>query len=248
MHSLTTAIVVFGCVFGGALLGMHVRERLPEHHLSDQSATVVKLGMGLMGTMAAMLLSLQLGTAKASFDTLSNELTQMSANVVLLDRVLSIYGVEAQPARQVLKRNAMRIMELISGPTVKVVGSGGDESNALYDAIQALSPGTEAQRTAKSRALDVAFSLGQTRWLMIAQQSSGVSKPLIVILVSWLTMIFVSFGLFAPRNATVLAALAACGASVAGAIFLMIELYAPISGMIRISSAPLRAALSVLGH
>jgi len=93
----------------------------------------------------------------------------------------------------------------------------------------------------------MAMGLGQTRWLIFAQGATSVSKPMLVILVFWLTAIFISFGLFAPRNGTVTAALFVSGLSVSCAIFLILEMYSPFGGLIEISSAPLRFALEHLG-
>jgi hypothetical protein len=68
---------------------MLLRRVLPEHHLSTDSKDVVKLGMGLIGTMAALVLALLIASAKSSFDTQSNEVMEMSADFMLLDRTLA---------------------------------------------------------------------------------------------------------------------------------------------------------------
>jgi hypothetical protein len=120
--------------------------------------------------------------------------------------------------------------------------------NELAKRIQALSPKDDRQRSIQAQALSVLMGLTQTRWLMYEQESNSVSTPILVILVFWLTAIFISFGLFAPRNATVIAALFVAGMSVSGAIFLILEMYAPFGGIIQISSAPLRATLAQLGQ
>ena len=103
MSAMTISVVVFACVFGGALLGMLLRAMLPQHHLSSDSKDVVKLGMGLVGTLAALVLGLQIGSAKGSFDAQSRELTEFAANVGLLDRLLIHYGSESGPARDLLR-------------------------------------------------------------------------------------------------------------------------------------------------
>src|SRR5262249_51734141 len=90
--------------------------------------------------------------------------------------------------------------------------------------------------------------LRKTRWLMYEQETVSVSLPLVVILVLWLTIIFISFGLFAPFNATVVSSLFSSALSVSGAIFLILDMYRPYSGLIQISSAPLRLALAHLGQ
>src|ERR1700682_4364165 len=91
--------VVFACVFGVALLGMLLRNVLPEHHLKDDSKDVVKLGMALIATMSALVLGLLIASAKSSYDAQSGEVTQMSANIIQLDRTLARYGSETKEAR-----------------------------------------------------------------------------------------------------------------------------------------------------
>jgi hypothetical protein len=123
--------------------------------------------------------------------------------------------------------------------------SAGGE--ALFDKIQTLSAKDEVQRSLKSQALSIAMSIGQTRWLMYEQGAASISMPLLIVLVFWLTALFISFGLFAPRNGTVVASLLISALSVSGAIFLILEMYVPYAGLIQVSRAPLRAALAYLG-
>jgi len=249
MSSLSVSLTVFACVFGGALLGLLLRAALPTHHLGADSKDVVKLGTGLVGTMAALVLGLLVASAKGSYDAQSSELTQLSANVALLDRLLAHYGPETKDARDLLRGVVGHILDRMwsqdravsSAPTA----AGGE---ALYEKIQGLSPKDDTQRWLQSQALSLGMGIGQTRWLMYEQRAIGVSTPLLVVLVLWLTIIFVSFGLFAPPNATVIASLAVSALSVSGAVFLILEMYSPYAGLIQISSAPLRAALAHLGQ
>jgi membrane-bound ClpP family serine protease len=81
---------------------------------------------------------------------------------------------------------------------------------------------------------------------MAEQRVNSVSSPLLIVLLFWLTIIFTSFGLFAPRNATVVVSLLVSALSVSGAVFLILEMYSPYAGLIHVSSAPLRAALTHL--
>ncbi|HVO26526.1 MAG TPA: hypothetical protein VMW56_23190 [Candidatus Margulisiibacteriota bacterium] len=249
MNPTTISLIVFACVFGGALLGLLLHATLPTHHLGADSKDVVKLGIGLVGTMAALVLGLLVASAKGSYDAQSSELIQMSANAALLDRILAHYGPETKEARALLRGVVVRLLDgmwsqdrLVStAPTA----AGGE---ALYEKIQGLSPKDDNQRWVQTQALSMGMEFGRTRWLMYEQRSIGVSTPLLVVLVLWLTIIFVSFGVFAPPNATVIASLAVSALSVSGAIFLILEMYSPYSGLIQISSAPLRAALAHLGQ
>jgi hypothetical protein len=181
VSSIATSCIVFACVFGGALLGMLLRNFLPEHHLDPDSRNVVNLGMALIGTMTALVLGLLIASAKSSYDT------------------------------------------------------------------QELTPRNDFEHSLQSQALLTAFEIGQTRSLLVEQAGSSIPMPFLVVMVFWLAVIFASFGLFAPRNATVIATLFVCAMSVSGAIFLILELDSPFSCLLQISDAPLRNAITHIG-
>jgi len=247
MSATTISLIVFACVFGGALLGILLHSVLPQQHLSNESKDIVKLGMGLVGTMAALVLGLLVASAKGSYDAQSAELTQMSANIALLDRALALYGPETKEARNLLRGAVARVLDQMwSSASLSVPTAAGGE--ILYEKIQGLSPKNDTQRSLQGQALSMAVDLGKTRWLMYEQATTSVSMPLVVVLVCWLTAIFISFGLFAPFNATVVASLFVSALSVSGAIFLILEMYTPYAGLVKISDAPLRAALAHLGQ
>jgi hypothetical protein len=250
MSSITISLIVFACIFGGALLGIFLHAVLPQHHLAADSKDIVKLGMGLVGTMAALVLGLLVASAKGSYDNQSAELTQMSANIALLDRGLALYGPETKEERAMLRGSVVRILDQMwskdgASSSPMAAPSGGE---ILFEKIQGLSPKNDAQRLLQGQVLSIVVDLGKTRWLMYAQQATSVSMPLLVVLVLWLTVIFISFGLFAPFNATVVSSLFVSALSVSGAILLILEMYSPYSGLIQLSSAPLRATLAHLGQ
>jgi hypothetical protein len=250
MNPLSTSGIVFACTFGGAMASTVFRGVIPPDHLSADSKEIVKLGMGLVATMSALVLGLLVSSAKSSYDTQSAELTATSAQVVLLDRVLAHYGPEAKETRELLRGAVVDTLDRLwpqeRGTTSQVAVSTTGAEDILVK-IEALSPGDDTQRSLKAQAFNMVIGLGQTRWLVYEQGTNSVSKPMLVILVFWLTAIFMSFGLFAPRNLTVVAALLVSGLSVSGAIFLILELYMPFRGLIEISSAPMRFALAQLG-
>jgi hypothetical protein len=251
MTSITISLIVFGCVFGGALLGLLLHPVLRPHHLSNESKDIVKLGMGLVGTMAALVLGLLVASAKGAYDTQGAELTQLAANVALLDRVLAHYGPETKEVRDLLRDAVTRVVNQVwpkdgaSDAPAPPRSSGGD---IVYDKIQGLSPKNDTQRSLQSQALSIAMDAGKLRQLMFAQATAAVSIPVLVVLVLWLTVIFMSFGLFAPFNAIVVSSLLVSALSVSGAIFLILEMYTPYSGVIAISGAPLQATLAQLGQ
>jgi hypothetical protein len=241
--------IVFGAVFGGALVGMMLRAWLPEHHLSADSRDVVKLGMGLIATITALVLGLLIASAKSSFDTQRSGLAQLAANVALLDRTLAHYGPEAKPVRE-LVRNA--VVDLLHRTWPEQGHSGNLEAPGryehIYESIQALAPKTEAQHSLQAAALKTATDITQARWLLFAQRGSSMPLPFLVVMVFWLAMLFASFSLFARPNTTVVATLLVCALSVAGAIFLILELDRPFEGFIKVSSDPLERVLELLGH
>jgi len=247
MRSIGTSAIVFVCIFGAALLGMLLRSALPEHHLSSDSKDAVKVGIGLVGTMAALVLGLLVASAKGNYDSQGAALTQLSANVVMLDRMLAHYGPETKEIRDLLRRVVNGLIDSVWSKS----GSGSAPAagnEILYEKIQELSPKDDRQRALQGQASSIAISAGQTRWLMYEQGVASVSMPLLVVLVLWLSLILGSYGLFAPVNGTVIGSMCVCALAVSAAIFLILEMYSPFSGMIQLSSAPLQAALAHLGQ
>jgi len=238
-------------IFAGALVGMCLRSSLPKHHLSDESRDVMKLGIGLIGTMAAMVLGLLVASAKGSYDAQSAELIQMSANVMVLDRVLARYGPEANGIRESLRKAVLAFRDQTWSKSRRGASHFEPTSAStefLYDQVQSLTPKDELQRTLQTQASSMAMSIKQTRSLMYEQATTSVSAPLLAVLVFWFTMIFIGWGLLAPPNRTLLVTMFVSALSVCGAIFLILEMYSPYRGWIQVSQAPLRAALAQLGQ
>lgn len=251
MSSLAISGIVFACVFSGTVLGMLLRYRLPEHHLSAESKETLKVGMGLIGTMGALVLGLMVSAAKSSYDTQKSDLAKMSAKIMLLDRMLARYGPETKKLREMLRGMVTRLLDLIwptSGSQPAQLDPSTLGGEALFDRLQDLTPKNEAQRVLKAQALSTAIDIGNIRWLIFEQSGSSISTLFLVVLVFWFTVIFLGFGLMAPNNSTVLATLLLCAVSVAAALFLILELDRPFDGMIQISSEPLRKVAASLGQ
>jgi hypothetical protein len=224
---------------------MFLRTVLPQSHLSEDSKDVVKMGMGLVATMAALVLGLLVSSAKSSFDALGNEMTRASSEIILLDRTLALYGPESKEVRDQLRSSVTGVVDQLKESTnPSQLQASTREVDSLYEKIQGLLPKDDRQRSIQTGALNIMISLQEARWLMYEQESTSISLPMLIILISWLTTLFISFGLFAPANGTAITALLVSGLSVSGAILLILELYSPYEELIRISSAPLRAALT----
>jgi hypothetical protein len=251
VSALTTAGIVFALVLGSALAVMFGRDLLPESHLSADSKDAVRVGIALIATMEALVLSLLIASAKNSYDTRRNLLVRLSADIVLLDHELAHYGPETKDARSLLQRSVAATLDRFwpgegATPVAKLVIASSID--ALYDAIETLSPRNDDQRALRGQALTLALEVARERTLLASNLGSSIPIPFLVVLVFWLCIIFASFGLFAPRNATVMIVYCACALSVSGAIFLILELDRSIGGLLQISGDPLRAALAELGR
>ncbi len=229
---------------------MLLRRMLPQHHLSTETKDTVKLAMGLIGTMVALVLGLLIAAAKDKYDKEAAGVTQMAAKIIFLDRILANYGPEAKEVRDLLKQ----MVELVTNrmwpdkpSTEAQLDPSASRAEAVYVAIQGLSPRNDVQTMFKSQAQSAAFDLGQTRWQEFEQANSSISVPLLYILTFWLSILFISFGMFAPSNGTVFAALVMAALAVAGAIFLMMELNTPFSGILQIPRATFDDAIAHLG-
>ena len=248
MTYLLISLLVFALTFGGALVGTAVRPLLSEHHLHPDSRDVVKLATGLIGTLAALVLGLLIASAKSSFDQKTTQVRQMTANIILLDDLLAQYGPEATPVRNLLRQSiqplANRIWHEEQIPTGKLVRfEATAQASAFENELERLAPDNDLQRSLKSRAIQAFTEGAQIRLLLFAHAGGSIPTPFLVILVFWLSAIFVSFTLFARTNLVVITALLVCALSFACAIFLILELDNPFTGLMGISSATLRSAL-----
>lgn len=252
MHNLNpylAAFMGFAALFGSSLLGLVVRRRLPDHHLSAETKDAVRVGMASVATMAALVLGLLVATTKQSYDAERDGVVQMASRVVYLDHLLHNCGPGAADSRAVLRvavRSAILRLwpEAALGPDAAAPAETWAE--ALPMAIQRIPTSDDSQRAFKAQAAALANTLGQLRWLVYERVESSIPVPLLIITVFWLAVTFLSVGLFAPPNATVVAAQLFATLSVAGALFLILQLDQPFSGLIKISSRPMLDALHQL--
>jgi hypothetical protein len=253
MNSIAMSSICFGCILSGTALGFYFGRNLPKHHLDNDSKDTIKMAWGTVATMAALVLSLLLASAKSSFDTVSSENTQAATKIILLDRVLARYGPETKAVRNDLRNDvAAGIQKMWSTTNSAIPASAVLEGGSGMEQVQAdlsqLTPLSDSQRVLLSQAQQLCGDLLQARWLVVEQSRTGLPNVLFVILVFWLAMLFVGLGLFAPRNKTVLIVLFICNLSFSTAIFLINEMSHPVDGMMKISSAPMLKALEHLSQ
>jgi hypothetical protein len=251
--SLILGLISAGCIFGGVLLGLLLRSLLPDQHLHDESKDTIKLGAGMVATVSALVLGLLVASAKSNFDTTEEEITQRAAKIIFLDRLLADYGPETRDTREQLRRTVAATIEIL-WPKKNNDTSGMTDYERLNGmqitqmTLLKVIPTTDAQRRLYDTAQQILTDLRQSRWVLIARAEHVIPIPFLVVLLFWLTMLHVSFGLFAPRNGTVLTVLFISALSVSGAIFIVLDMTHPLQGVIKVSSGPMRSALEHLGQ
>ena len=253
MADFTVAFITFGCTFAGALGATYLRGKLPPDHLSDQSQNVVRLGIGLVATMTALLLGLVTAAARSTFDAQDAAVRNSAAAILTLDRHLARYGPETKPTRDLIRNVVAYRLETIwhetpSGVAEPPHDEGLPPIEQIENQILGLEPRTDTQRWFKAEALKLNEEVMKMRWQMLGFGGGAVPLPFLAVVIFWLTVTFSSFGLYAPRNATVIAVLFVASISVAAAVFLVLELDGPFDGVIKVSSQPVRYVLSELGR
>ena len=249
MNSFALSCVIFALTLGGIGSGTFLRRFLPKHHLSKDSQDVVRLGAGLIATITALVLGLLITSAKSSFDTQNNQIKQITANIILLDHLLAQYGPDARPIREQMRSTIGPLADRL-WQEQKASSTERFEANAagekVYLDIQALSPQNDLQRSLQARAAQISTDIAQTRLLLFVESDNLIPAPFLAILVFWLIIIFASFSLFSELNVTVVTFLFLFALSASCALFLILELSQPFTGLMMISSAPLRNALGPL--
>jgi hypothetical protein len=252
MNSLTIGFISAGCIFGGVLLGMLLQKVLPEHHLDTPSKDTVKVGAGMLATLTALVLGLLVSSAKSSFDAMNAGIAQAGAKVMLLDHILADYGPETKEVREQLRHTVASVIERIWPEQKGAVGGlraleSVDAAETLQAKLRELTPKNDLQKSLLAQASQISSDMLQARLLLMEGQQNTLPSSFLVLLIFWLTGLFISFGLFAPRNGTVLAVLLICALSVSSAIFLVLEMDRPLDGFIKASNAPLRKAVELIG-
>ena len=253
MSPLTAGLLSAGGIFAGSLLGIGLQRLLPNHHLGKETQDVVKLSAGTIGTLTALVLGLLVSSAKTSFDTVNTGIVQGGAKIIILDRALAAYGPEAGAVREQLKRSIAGGIEAVwptetTGVPVLTAFERSQGMELVRDRLREQTPKDDAQRQILAQAQQIVGELGHLRWLLIEQAQNQLPVPLLLILVVWLVLLFVSFGLFAPPNATSLTVLFVGACAISAAIVLVLELNRPLDGLLKVSNLPLVNALRLLGQ
>jgi hypothetical protein len=247
MHSLAMSALVFALIFISALVGMAIRRAAPDDHFSPEAKDTVRLAIGLVVTMTGLVLGMLVSSAKTFYDSEKNQVAEMSSQIILLDDLFSTYGPETRQtrieARDFVEDAVDRIWPRDKSQMYQLRPTNNAQN--LYQQLELLVPKNAAQAFAKTQLMSSIVSLKRTYWLMYLQ-SEQTSMPfsLLAVVTSWLMAIFVSFGVFAPRNSTVILTLVVCALAVSAAVFIIMSMYLPFSGILKISPVAVRDALS----
>lgn len=252
MEPLHTCALAFGVMIFGALCGLLFQYRLPSHHLNEASRDTIKLGAALISTLAALVLSLLINSATGTFRQVSDGLTVASARVILLDELLAAYGGETLEIRRSLRESVANSLDLIHLPPGSAGAPVRMADNArllagLVDSVRMLRPSTPLQQSLSLRGIELSQDLLEANWTLHEEGQSSLPVLFLVVLLLWLFLLNVTYGLFAPLNGTVLAILLVCALSVASAIFLIQEMNHPLNGYVKVSGATLESALERIG-
>jgi Protein of unknown function (DUF4239) len=251
MSTLALWLIIWAFLVAGALTGVLLRRLLPQHHLDSHAKDVVRLGCALIATISGLVLSLLINSAKSTFDVQRDEVRQLTTNVILLDHLLEQYGPDSRPARSDLRVAVAAVVDRIWAEGVVGTNPGAPFSTtapgqATERAIHALVPANEKQRFYQAQAIQALNSILQTRLVLYEQSGTHLPVAFLAVLMFWLFILFASFSLFSPLSPTALAAVVVIALSASGAIFLILELSQPFSGLMQIDSTPVRHALAPL--
>jgi hypothetical protein len=253
MNTWLLALLAFGCICGGIVVGLGVQRALPDHHLSPEARDVVKLVSGLLATLSALVLGLLIASAKGTYDHVKDGLNQRAARVLMADQVLSRYGPDANAAREHLRKAyILHVGQLFPqeghAENASAHLAEGSALEDIQNELESLVPADDRQRAMLVRMRQLTFEVAQARWLAYEEASNSTPPALLGALIAWLSIMFGAFALLAPRNVTVVGALLFGALSVATALFLIEEMNRPLDGVIAVSGEPMRKAIAILGR
>ncbi|MEP9349820.1 hypothetical protein [Xanthobacter sp. KR7-225] len=246
MSSVLIAVIVLLSLSGGALLGMRMARGLADHHLAKETQDAVKLGVGMVVAVASLILGLMTASVKGNFDATARDVQHFSAYMLTLDEALREYGAGAAPARAALETFSRQLLAVTWGASDAGVRDPWAQVQFLdvIRAVRALAPANHLQQELQAEALDRCRNLSLLRGTVIEESVTTVPPLFIGVLIVWLTLIFMSFGLFAPVNRVSIGALLLCAVCLGGAIFLILEMSSPFDGLIYVSPAAMEHALA----
>jgi ABC-type multidrug transport system fused ATPase/permease subunit len=252
MASLVISVAVGVLTFGLGVLGLYLKRLVPERHMSAGSRDMIGAVIGLLSLLLALVLGTLVGSAYGFFATQKGDIESLCARSLELDLAFRQYGPETKPLREALRDSMQEALDAIRGDRAAYqrhfeLGGYMSKFEQWNQTLSSLSPRSPAQTALASSMGASSAAFQQTRLLMSLQLASPISWPLIIIVVSWAMLLFFGFGVISGLNPTSLGALAFGSFAVASAIFLILELNQPFSGLFRVPTVPIERAIAALG-
>src|SRR5262245_3209541 len=249
-NPLIIGLVVFIIISAGAFAGWKLRSLLPAEHLNEEAKGLISVSTAVVATVSALVLGLLISNANTSFIRLGGEVTTLSAQILRLDQMLRRYGSETEAARETLRQYAeQKTADLFPDNPARVrLGNSVTYEllQRLEDMLLVLKPANPRDQWWMGQAMTLAGKIGDTRWLIAQHVGQGTPKAFVALLVFWLALLFSSFGLFAPHNATSAVVLTLCARAGAGAVAMCLELEQGFGRIIHVSPNPMRQAVQLL--
>jgi hypothetical protein len=263
MDSPWLSLIAFVIMLLAVGLGGLIRRRWPEHHSNRETIELVQTTVMMLATFAAIVLGLLITSSKSDFDGIESNLRALSSSIVELDYSLEGLGAAAVPARQQLARYLgaaiastwedqqppggdfyPRLPRSSSSRTSQNSPVLGRILEGVSSSIQQMPVSSGAEARAQTNSLRLMDLVLTERWQLISSAEGSLSAPFFVVLVFWLAVIFLCFGLSAPFNHLSFLVTALSALALASALFVIIDLYTPFTGIFTVSSTPARQALA----
>jgi ABC-type amino acid transport system permease subunit len=251
MSHTVIGLISFAAIFGGVIAGMRIRHRLPGHHLTAETQSAVTVAVAVIGTLSALVLGLMITAANRSFSARADQVRELSVQVIRIDRNLHRYGPETDDIRLALHAWAKaKTQQLFPEKGQDRLSTQGTiiMIETVQDEILDLEPKNPQQTYLRTLCLTLTSNIIQAGWSLETLTGQSIPGPFLVLLVFWLSMVFASFGLFAPTNPTTIVMLLLCSIAVSGGIYFIEELDNPVSGLIQIPPDAMRKAVNEIGN
>ncbi|MEP9367843.1 hypothetical protein [Xanthobacter sp. VNH20] len=251
MDALTLGFIVFIALFGGAAVAIRIAPSLPAHHLSKDSQDAVKLGVGMIAAMASLVLGLMTASVSGNFSNASKDVSSYALNLLSLDTDMRHFEPQSCAA-QVLLADYIRAVlhetwtSAADLPARRNPATSGQILLQLDGMVHEWAPTTADDTAVRTNVQNGLRTVLTSRWTVSQDSTAAIPTAFVVVLVAWLALIFVSFGLYSPPNMVVVGSLLLCAASIAGALFLISEMSGPFDGLVSISPQPMVSVLDFI--
>jgi hypothetical protein len=259
-RELTWVFLLFAALVVSAGIGSYMRIRLPAPHRSSETIDFLRIVTALLVTFAALVLSLLLAAVRSSYDTAYRDRAHYAASLAELDQCMRDYGPDLSDARAKLHAYTAAVIvstwpgepapKGIAIPDTKGIPRLGEAPslatlmNGIGLEIAALSPADTIHKSLTARCSEDFANVMAARWTVIEDVHGSLSPPFAAVLIFWLMLVFLSFGLQAPRNLLAALVIGIAIVSVTSVMFVILDLDLPYGGLFGISSHTMRLALA----